>query len=905
MTLPILGGNACGPYDVVPSAPSLIRIGRDGPEWPRSFTLERKVSMAHPLSRSVVCWGAALVLLAGTALPARARTPNATSTEHIRRLKTLEQQLLMKEPAERRLEQRERERGRREHHRAGSKLRPAEGSDEANAGAQRPSTAHRLVTSGIQNYLANNPAGDGPGSCQSEVSIAAIGDHVLAAWNDGQVLYDDTLPGFQGYGYSLDGGITWTDGGSPPAANVVSWVSDPVVVADPRNGSFYYVGLCDPGNGTNGIGVVRGSFSGSSFVWDTPVVVRAYDSNSSLLDKEWLAIDPANGNLYLSYSRFIGSGGVYFTNQIDFERSTDGGQTWTDLQTLSAPDDAGYVQGSRPAVGPDGEVYVVWWAIGHASNSLFGRDFMRVRKSTTAGTSFATEVTADSLFSNWGSGAPGFNRGIGVTFPSIAVDRSNGPNRGRVYVAWNEGVNFYEDDLGLARRHAEREPNDSPSQATAFTVGEQLNGVIDRPATSKSAGDFDYYRFQGVQGQTVIFYMDSLDVNLDAAFRLFCTDVDAQGRTGRLAFSLASAPNGGLLVFTPPADGTYYIRVASYLGNSIGGYHIATGNHVPDGAPIDDRARDHRDVFVTSSANGTTWGPTVRATDDPGYFDDWLPEVAVAGDGKAFCAYYDWRDPAQCGGLSNVYMVRSDDGGLSWGSGLPITTAESDWTFGSSSLIPNQGDYIALFGADTTAIVGWADNRYGDPDVFVAKSSLNCTAAQITASATATLDTATVTWGIANGPGAAVKIYRRLQGAAQYDSVGIAVANGSGGITFYDTTVVAGRTYDYRLGLEGFCQNFAGTVAVSVPFPPGLALGAYPNPTSGSLTVTFTLPSGAPASLDLYDLSGRRVRSQSVAGPGRQSVDLTRLKAGLYILRLTQAKHTATKRVAVFPGAAP
>src|SRR5436309_14327837 len=112
MTLPILGGNACGPYDVVPSAPSLIRIGRDGPEWPRSFTLERKVSMAHPPSRSVVRWGAALVLLAGTALPARALTPTATCTEHIRRLQPCEQPLPMKEQAERRLEQREHQRGR-------------------------------------------------------------------------------------------------------------------------------------------------------------------------------------------------------------------------------------------------------------------------------------------------------------------------------------------------------------------------------------------------------------------------------------------------------------------------------------------------------------------------------------------------------------------------------------------------------------------------------------------------------------------------------------------------------------------------------------------------------------------------------------------------------------------------
>jgi hypothetical protein len=81
-------------------------------------------------------------------------------------------------------------------------------------------------------------------------------------------------------------------------------------------------------------------------------------------------------------------------------------------------------------------------------NSPFGRDFFRVGKSTNGLTSFGNpEVTADSLFSNFSSGAPGFNRGIGITFPSIAVDRSTGPNRGRVYLTWNEALNFYNDPL--------------------------------------------------------------------------------------------------------------------------------------------------------------------------------------------------------------------------------------------------------------------------------------------------------------------------------------------------------------------------------------------------------------------------------------------------------------------------
>ena len=75
------------------------------------------------------------------------------------------------------------------------------------------------------------------------------------------------------------------------------------------------------------------------------------------------------------------------------------------------------------------------------------KDRYPIRKSTNGGVSFTPEVVAASGFSNFSSGAPGFNRGHGVTFPTLAVDRSNGSHRGRVYVGWQECVDFYNDDL--------------------------------------------------------------------------------------------------------------------------------------------------------------------------------------------------------------------------------------------------------------------------------------------------------------------------------------------------------------------------------------------------------------------------------------------------------------------------
>jgi hypothetical protein len=666
-------------------------------------------------------------LLVGAAAEARGRTSDTTPEEHIRRLKLFQQRVLMQEPAERVSEQQERDRAWPESdvRDVGLRLRPVQAAGEGwiPESVRNLRVATAMTGPDLENHPVNDPTGEPGGSCQSEVSIAAFGNHAVAAWNDGE-----GTPSYQGFGYSIDGGKTWTDGGSPPSTNVGLWASDPVVVVNPTTGAFYYAALCDPGPGMNGVGVVKGTFSGNVFSWGTPKLVRQYATSTDILDKEWLAIDPSNGTLYLSYTHFTGSSGIFTSDRIDFERSTDDNQTWANLQTLSSAQDAGYVQGSRPAVGPDGEVHVVWSAIGQSNrqsptfNSLYGRDFMRIRKSTNGGVSFGAQVTADSLFSNWGSGAPGFNRATGLYFPGIAVDRSNGAHRGRVYLTWNESIDFYEDNLGFGTNQSEIEPNNTPAQATAFVPGQVLRGAS--AATSKTGVDLDYFRFSGTQGQTVVFFLDSLDVTLDAAFRLFCND--AQISTiypTRLGFSGTDGvmPDGspGLLVYTLPADGIYYLRLASLKGATSGGYRVQTGLHVPRSAPTDDRARDHRDIFVTTSDNGITWNPTVRANDDPGTLDDWLPEVAVSGDGRAHVIYYDWRDAVDdCGGSSNVYLTRSDDGGATWSPGAAISTVRSDWSIGSSNLIPNQGDYISAFGTPTSVIVAWGDFRRGDPDVY-------------------------------------------------------------------------------------------------------------------------------------------------------------------------------------------
>jgi hypothetical protein len=98
----------------------------------------------------------------------------------------------------------------------------------------------------------------------------------------------------------------------------------------------------------------------------------------------------------------------------------------------------------------------------------------------------------------------------------------------------------------------------------------------------------------------------------------------------------------------------------------------------------------------------------------------------------------------------------------------------------------------------------------------------------------------------------------------------------------------------------------SGTVEVAQSGPLAFALeGVRPNPSHGEqLSVAFTLPTSAPALLELVDVSGRRVveREAGSLGVGRHVVDLAagrRIAPGLYLVRLTQGASVRVTRVTV------
>jgi hypothetical protein len=276
---------------------------------------------------------------------------------------------------------------------------------------EQPRGRSALVTRNGYVSVQVNVDGDGLniiGDAANEPSIAVDPTDPLRmaiGWRQ----FDSIASDFRqaGYGYTTDGGATWT---FPGAIDPGVFRSDPVLDAD-ADGNFYYNSLtvdaypnyndfwCDVYTSTDG-----------GATWSAGVFAQGGD-------KQWQTVDQTDGvgrgNIYAAWNQSFSICSGHFT------RSTDGGQSFEDCS--SSP---GNPYWGTLAVGPNGEVY------------LSGVGFY-LNKSVTAQDPNQSVTWAPSTYIDLGGSvvySAGPNPGGLCGQAWVAADQSSGASRGTVYL---------------------------------------------------------------------------------------------------------------------------------------------------------------------------------------------------------------------------------------------------------------------------------------------------------------------------------------------------------------------------------------------------------------------------------------------------------------------------------------
>lgn len=222
--------------------------------------------------------------------------------------------------------------------------------------------------------------------------------------------------------WSFDGSGSWTGFDNPPFG--VNG-GDPASVIGP-NGYMYEAYLT---GGSYAIGMAVSTNNGTT--WTNRVVNPTAGD-----DKEHMMVDktpgsPFENNLYVVWTNFAGS------SEVVLRASSDFGATWAPLVNLSGsitPLGAAFAQGANVQTGPNGEVYATYCV--YDANWTDGEDAIGFSKSTDGGTTWTTLRAYENV--NFGiRGNLSSKGGMRVnSFPSMAVDRSGGPNDGTIYICW-------------------------------------------------------------------------------------------------------------------------------------------------------------------------------------------------------------------------------------------------------------------------------------------------------------------------------------------------------------------------------------------------------------------------------------------------------------------------------------
>lgn len=133
-----------------------------------------------------------------------------------------------------------------------------------------------------------------------------------------------------------------------------------------------------------------------------------------------------------------------------------------------------------------------------------------------------------------------------------------------------------------------------------------------------------------------------------------------------------------------------------------------------------DSSRDEADIYVRfSKDHGATWSDASRVNQEPAGTHQWLPNIAVAGDGSVHLFYHDQQyDPEHH--LIDVTHAVSLDGGLTWAN-TRVTNVSWEGDLGLHQRgFPFIGDYLGIAAFGDHVWGAFPDASDGRPPIIAA-----------------------------------------------------------------------------------------------------------------------------------------------------------------------------------------
>jgi hypothetical protein len=371
----------------------------------------------------------------------------------------------------------------------------------------------------------------------------------------------------------------------------------------------------------------------------------------------WVAVSPTNPNVMVAVAQQqagddLGLGGRHTSTMV----SRDGGNTWT---TVRLP---GYTAGAfdpMVVVGPGGRFYVMQCVIGGSfARAISGPEASQpaaIRVWTTTGDAWSWE------------GPTEIRPSVQPDHARLVVDMTNGPHRGRVYLAWNDVYDsFVRNQYSVFLQY-------SDDNGKTFTDPM----LIDMRPDGKLVATEPVVLSDGTVLVTYYQYWNPLGDPRNNKLPMFVR----RSTDGAKTF----APPEQVFDFGPHIwperrgefTGAFSLPIVVADTSSTSPYR----DHIY--ATWDDTRSGQSDIwFSRSSDKGRTWSRPLRINDNApgaplGVADHRMtPVVAVTPRGEVGIAWYDRRDdPARR--CWNYMFAYSTDGGQRFGANQRISSAAS------------------------------------------------------------------------------------------------------------------------------------------------------------------------------------------------------------------------------------